>query len=67
MHLTVDGRSVPVAQLGPDFVIFAEPVDLPPVQGEMWLSVDGHQTSWRVDLPQGASAETQKTPLGRPF
>jgi hypothetical protein len=53
MHLMLNGWTLPVAQLGPDFLILHEPVEHPPADAEMSLIVDGHEERWAVRLPKG--------------
>lgn len=55
MHLSVDGQTFRIGQLGPDFIILNDHVKLPPGQGEITVSIDGHVERWRVDLPEGVS------------
>jgi hypothetical protein len=61
MHLTVDGEIYPIAQLGPDFIILATPVDHPPARGEITFSVDGRVRRWPVLLPNGIAAGMEIT------
>ena len=51
-----------LAPIGPDDIIFAEAVDLPPCDGEVVMLVDGRETRWQVSLAEGASRERRKTP-----
>ena len=53
MRLLLNGWSVPVAQLGPDFLILHEASEHPPADAEMSLTVDGHEERWRIRLPRG--------------
>lgn len=54
MELRAGDVCVPVAQLAHDFAILAEPVDLPPGEAEILLTVDGQTTRLPVFLPNGA-------------
>ena len=49
--LTVNGRVLPVAQLGPDFIELRTPIDHPPTAGQIELSIDGFRKHWAVELP----------------
>ena len=61
MHLSVDGRTFSIGQLGPDFIILDDPSDLPPAEGEIKLAIDGRMRRWRVQLPEGISKSRQRT------
>lgn len=56
MELTVNGRIFSVGQLGPDFLVLDDPVDHPPADGEMMVSIDGRVKRGPVRLPEGVSA-----------
>jgi hypothetical protein len=53
MELRVNGRIFSVGQLGPNFVILDDPIDHPPADGEMMVSIDGQVKRWPVRLPDG--------------
>jgi hypothetical protein len=63
MHLRVGGHSLPVSQLGPDFVLLENPVNHPPADASMILRVDQSERSWSVRLPHGISAGTKRVVL----
>ena len=46
MRLVVNGGSIPVAQMGPDFLLLDEPFDHPPANASLVLRVDEHERSW---------------------
>ncbi len=54
IELFVAGKSLSVAQLGPDFLILEEPSPSEPCVGEIVLRVDGDDERWQVRLPQGS-------------
>lgn len=60
MRLLVGERSLPVVQLGPDFLLVGEPVDLPPGEASMVMQVDASERRWKVFLPNGISATTNR-------
>lgn len=62
MVLRVDERTIPVAQLGPDFLIVGETRDCLAASGTLDLTIDGARSSYRVDLPQGISMARIKQP-----
>ena len=53
IKLRINGCALPVAQLGPDFLILHEPGEFPASEAEIELSVDGQQEHWTVYLPEG--------------
>ena len=60
MRLVVAGRTFPIAQLAPDRIRLAEPVELPTSQATICLQVDDEMFEWVVNLPEGIS-------LGSPY
>jgi hypothetical protein len=61
-----DGRELPVAQLGPDFVILEHAAELPPsTHAEMILHVDDSERRWPVTLPNGIKAESLRVRIAR--
>jgi hypothetical protein len=56
IQLLIDGRSVPVAQLGPDFLLLNEPFEHPPGTAHLVLQVDQSESHWDIRLPNGISA-----------
>lgn len=56
MHLSVNGHTLSIGQLGPDYVILDAPIDYPPSDAEIFLSVDGKESRWKVRLTDGLSA-----------
>jgi hypothetical protein len=66
MHLSVNGHTVQIGQLGPDFIILDDAPDLSPSQGEITMSIDGRVRRWHVALPDGVSASRVKTRIAKP-
>ncbi len=59
MRLSVNGHVLSIGQLGPDFIILRDPIDHPPAEAEIAMSIDGREKKWRVRLPDGiAGADT---------
>ena len=54
MTLKVGKTSVPVGQMGPDFLILREALDTPPCAGLVVLEIDGVKEEIPVDLPRGS-------------
>ena len=61
MQLRVNGHVFVIGQLGPDFMILDDPVDLPPAEGEISLSIDGRESRWSVQLPDGVAVGRLET------
>lgn len=56
MHLSLNGHTLRIGQLGPEFIILDDVVDHPPGQAEITMSIDGRVRRWNVQLPDGISA-----------
>ena len=65
MQLNVNGRSYRIGQLGPDFLILDDHLDLPQAQGEITISIDGQVRRWQVQLPEGMSSAKALCPIRR--
>jgi hypothetical protein len=61
----VNGSVMPVAQLGPEFLVLRSPVDHPPCEAEITLSIDGRERRWLVHLINGIQAGERKTAIAR--
>jgi hypothetical protein len=60
MELHVNGYVLPLAQLGPNFLILKDSVDHPPADAEIRLSIDDQESRWPVRLVEGlASNQTR--------
>lgn len=57
MQLSVNGHLLSIAQLGPDFVFLDDPIDHPPAEAEIAMSIDGREKRWKVRLPEGIAAD----------
>ena len=55
MRLLVNGLSLPVLQMGPDFLLVDQPVNHPPTAASVVLQVDQSERRWNVILPEGIS------------
>lgn len=60
MRLLVSGLSLPIAQMGPDFVLLDEPVNHGPATATMVMQVDKSERRWNVHLPNGISAKSAR-------
>lgn len=65
MRLVVEGVDLPIAQLGPDFLILETPTDLRVGKAEIILQVDASERRWTVALPDGLSAAAQRTRIAK--
>ena len=66
IHLRLDGHVLPIAQLGPDFLVLKNPIDHPPVEAEIDMSIDGQESRWPVCLIDGLAAGQRKSRITRP-
>jgi len=66
MTLSINGHVVPIAQLGPDFLILRTPVEHDPAEAEIWLSIDGNERRWTVHLDNGIHPDRLRTAIS-PF
>lgn len=60
MKLLVNGSSIPVVQMGPDFVLVNEGIDHPPADARLVLQVDESERTWNVHLPNGISSGSKR-------
>jgi hypothetical protein len=65
MRLFVNGSVLPVAQMGPDFLILDASIDHPPTDAMLALSVDGRERRWPVRLPGGLAKDSRTVVLAR--
>ena len=63
MQLLVGGQSLPLSQMGSDFVLVVAPANHPPADARMVLPVDQSERSWDVHLTNGISAGTKRVTI----
>jgi hypothetical protein len=63
MELHVSGSVLPISHLGRDYLILAQPVDHPPAQAEIVMSIDDSHSRWPVQLPAGLSTTSWRTQI----
>jgi hypothetical protein len=63
IHLLLDGVRVPVAQLGPDFLLLVAPVEHEPAEATITLRVDSSESTWKVRLPDGISSGSRRVAI----
>ena len=60
MRLLVNGSSIAVAQMGPDFLLVDAPINHPPDSASLILQVDQSERRWNVRLPDGISVNSTR-------
>ncbi len=63
IELIVRGQQFNVASLGPDNVILRSARSLQPGTGIIRLMIDGHLTTYHVNLPQGIDPQRNEQPF----
>jgi hypothetical protein len=58
-----DGQVMPIAQVGPDFLILKAPGEHPPSEGHIYLRIDDSESCWRVRLSEGISSTERETKI----
>jgi hypothetical protein len=65
MHLRLDGPTLSVGQLGPDFLILDTAIDHPPASGRLFFAVDGDEREWDIHLLEGISAGSRRVVIAK--
>ena len=63
MRLLVNGLSLPVLQMGEDFLLVDQPLNHPPVTASLVLRVDESERCWTIHLPAGLSAQSNRVAI----
>jgi hypothetical protein len=66
VELYLNGTVFNVAQMGRDFLILRNPADHPPGPAQILTSIDGQETRWPVQLPDGIISGRLKTRITLP-
>jgi hypothetical protein len=53
MQLIVNGASLSITHMGPDFLIIESPREYPPSEATIVLQIDQSERRWNVRLPEG--------------
>lgn len=61
--LKLNGSSIPVAQLGPGFLLLDVATDHAPGEGSIVMRVDQSERTWPVSLPNGISSECKRVTI----
>ena len=65
MELMLNGYMLPVSHMGPDFLRLRNATEHEAAEAEVVMVVDGHETRWRVWLPEGLRAGKGRVRLER--
>src|SRR6266567_7073708 len=65
MRLLVNGFSIPVTQMGRDFLLVESPVNHPPTDASLILQVDQTERCWSVRLPEGISTASKRVAIAK--
>jgi len=63
MRLLINDLSLPVTQMGPDFLMVEAPADHPPTDASVVMQVDQNERRWNVHLPMGIAAGTKRVAI----
>jgi len=66
IRLLVNGLSLAVAQMGPDFIFLDAPVNHPPADASLIMRIDESERRWNVRLPAGISANQKRVEIATP-
>ena len=61
--LLVNGDTISIVQMGPDFLLLERPFDHPPVTASVVLHVEESERRWNVHLPNGISASSKRVAI----
>ena len=63
MRMLVNGSSIAIAQMGPDFLLVDAPINHPPGNASIVLQVDQSERRWDVNLPDGISVASKRVAI----
>jgi hypothetical protein len=66
MQLNFNGTSIPIAKMGPDYIVVDSDRNHPPCEATIELRIDDSESRWNVRLPNGISAGSNRTALAAP-
>ena len=67
MQLRFNGTTIPIAKMGPDYIVVESASDHPPCEATIEMWVDDSESHWNVRLPNGISARSKRVVLGAPL
>lgn len=66
MQLLVNGVSLPIAQMGPDFLLLGKSIDHPPAEATIVFSVEGYsERRWQVRMPEGLAVGRERVTIAK--
>lgn len=66
MQLLVDGVSLSIGQMGPDFLLLDKTIDHPPGEATIVFRVEGNdERRWQVRLPDGLAAGRERVVIAK--
>ena len=65
MRLLLNGSSIPIAEMGPDFLVLESDMEHPPSDATLELCVDASERRWKVRLPEGISSGSRTVAISR--
>ena len=65
LELRAVGQCISLTQMAHDFVIPVEPVDLPPCEAEILMTIDGTPTLMRVSLHEDSQTGRRRIALSK--
>jgi hypothetical protein len=63
MRLMINGGSISITHMGPDFLFVETPFDHPPCEASILMKVDDRESRWKVRLPEGTSKSSTRVAL----
>ena len=63
LSLHVEGRTIPVAKVGPRLITLVEPTELPATKARLSIVIDGEKTIREVQLSPGAAKSSRFVPI----
>ncbi|PYJ07154.1 MAG: hypothetical protein DME25_04490 [Verrucomicrobia bacterium] len=63
MRLIVNGDSISITHMGPDFLLVEPASDHPPGEARIVMQVDESRSEWKVRLPEGISKASTRVAL----
>ncbi len=66
MQLIVDGTSLSIGQMAPDFLLIDETIDHLPGEATIVLAVEGsEERRWQVRLPEGLAVGRERVAIAK--
>ncbi len=59
LKLIVRSETYELAQVGPELLIFVDPISLPPCEGEVLMTIDGRVYRQKISLPDGCDLDAR--------